>query len=474
MDNDNEIAIGLASAQYAYLIASAGCGKTELIAKAVAHSADRRQLILTHTHAGVHSLRNRLRKKGVPPHKFHVDTIAAWALRWAIAYPQISQLQNPMPKSDEWPSVYSACLDMLGNPRLQEVIAASYGGMFVDEYQDCTLSQHQLVMKLAAVLPCRILGDPMQGIFDFGKEELVDIEQAMPPNFVRLPDPNIPWRWVNTNKRLGEWLCGVRLSLIRDGVVDLRNSPLDWRPLGSDKKSQIEAQTRSCFDVRNRHQGSIVAIHSLPNFCHDTASRLSGIYTSIDEIEAKDLMRYSEKLQCTQGVSRAIMVIEFAGKCRTKVSSELRGVREKFDRGQLPNINRLKKNTDVIQALINVATNDDLGPVLDALECIEGMVGILFRQELWTEMKRALRAFYSGHFETLRDAAWCVRQQTRVMGRALGQSIVSRTWLVKGLEFDHSILLNADLLDAKNLYVAMTRGSRSLTVLSNARIVPAT
>jgi DNA helicase-2/ATP-dependent DNA helicase PcrA len=46
--------------------------------------------------------------------------------------------------------------------------------------------------------------------------------------------------------------------------------------------------------------------------------------------------------------------------------------------------------------------------------------------------------------------------------------------LIKGLEFDHAVILDADALDertrpgngAKNLYVAMTRPSRSLSVLS--------
>jgi DNA helicase-2/ATP-dependent DNA helicase PcrA len=49
--------------------------------------------------------------------------------------------------------------------------------------------------------------------------------------------------------------------------------------------------------------------------------------------------------------------------------------------------------------------------------------------------------------------------------------IVSRTVLVKGLEFDHALVLDADSMDAQNLYVAMTRGSRSLTVLSKRPVL---
>ncbi|AZE79501.1 hypothetical protein C4J99_3723 [Pseudomonas synxantha] len=38
--------------------------------------------------------------------------------------------------------------------------------------------------------------------------------------------------------------------------------------------------------------------------------------------------------------------------------------------------------------------------------------------------------------------------------------------MVKGLEYDHAVILNADALDAKDLYVAMTRGqNRSLSLV---------
>jgi hypothetical protein len=44
--------------------------------------------------------------------------------------------------------------------------------------------------------------------------------------------------------------------------------------------------------------------------------------------------------------------------------------------------------------------------------------------------------------------------------------MVARTLLIKGLEFAHAIVIDADGLDARNLYVALTRGSSSLTVVS--------
>ncbi|WP_420893472.1 hypothetical protein [Pseudomonas orientalis] len=38
--------------------------------------------------------------------------------------------------------------------------------MFVDEYQDCTLPQHQIIAWLATALPNCVLCDPLQAILD--------------------------------------------------------------------------------------------------------------------------------------------------------------------------------------------------------------------------------------------------------------------------------------------------------------------
>ena len=55
----------------------------------------------------------------------------------------------------------------------------------------------------------------------------------------------------------------------------------------------------------------------------------------------------------------------------------------------------------------------------------------------------------------------------RYRGRPVGRHcLIGTTLLVKGLEFDHAIVLDAASLSRKELYVALTRGSRSLTIIS--------
>ena len=98
------------------------------------------------------------------------------------------------------------------------------------------------------------------------------------------------------------------------------------------------------------------------------------------------------------------------------------------------------------------------------IERLEGRV--LHRRELWREMAKSIHERQHGKHPSLLQTAWQVRSKTSIVGRRLERRTVSRTLLIKGLEFDHAIVLDADTLNAKELYVALTRGARSLTVLS--------
>lgn len=70
------------------------------------------------------------------------------------------------------------------------------------------------------------------------------------------------------------------------------------------------------------------------------------------------------------------------------------------------------------------------------------------------------------------DATVRVREESRLMGRALPRRAVGSTLLMKGLEADVAIILNAEAMNARHLYV-MTRGASRLVVCSkNAILAP--
>src|SRR3546814_1285181 len=99
---------------------------------------------------------------------------------------------------------------------------STYVGVYVDEYQDCSELQHALVCALAEFLPSRILGDPMQAIFDFDEGKPVDWDMSVYPSFGCLGQLEIPWRWEKAgNPRLGAWLKEARKKIEQGQKIDL-------------------------------------------------------------------------------------------------------------------------------------------------------------------------------------------------------------------------------------------------------------
>ncbi len=142
-----DLANNLAACTRGLVVAPAGCGKTHLISEAVKQCRGR-QLVLTHTHAGVKAIRDRMIRLRVPADQYRISTIDSFALRYAAAFPTISDWTNRRPEKEQWKQLRPAASKVLNMKFAEEVLRASYQGIFVDEYQDCTKSQHELILQL--------------------------------------------------------------------------------------------------------------------------------------------------------------------------------------------------------------------------------------------------------------------------------------------------------------------------------------
>lgn len=459
----------LARAPRALVTSAAGCGKTYLIAEAVCRYGTRRDLVLTHTHAGVDALYRKVRSLDNGASNVVVDTIASWALRYVAAFPKSSGLQDPIPKTkEEWDNIYDKAATLLRRGAIRDVLKASYSGVYIDEYQDCTIQQHDLIVSIAETLPTRVLGDPLQGIFDFGQNRPVDWDRHVRPTFVELPALIRPWRWEREghNRALGQWLAEVREALLRGRPVNLRNSPIRWECIAN---SNPIHQVNVLLEVARR-QGTVVAIHGVSQQCHFIGQRLKGQYQCVEPIDSRDLFDAGRAIESAHGPMRVAAVIDFASKCMTQVRTKFRSVRDTCHAGAIPRRSR-GQSSYIHDALRSLATKDSFAATISVLELLSTMPKtIIYRRELLTEMIRGLRRVTS-EAGSLCDALWVIRNQTRSAGRRLGRCVVGTTLLVKGLEFDHAVILDADTFDSKNLYVALTRGSLSLTVFSRAEAV---
>ena len=154
----------------AAIIAPAGHGKTEMIADIVKH-AEGKQLLLTHTNAGVDAIEKRLQKRNISKGKYTVTTIAAFCIKWCVSYDNTGSFDktlSPLNGSKEaktyYEQLYRGAKKIFATSWAGNVLKASYAGIIVDEYQDCIQVQHEIVLAMNKHLPVVVLGDPMQGI----------------------------------------------------------------------------------------------------------------------------------------------------------------------------------------------------------------------------------------------------------------------------------------------------------------------
>jgi hypothetical protein len=451
----------LQRARRASLVAPAGTGTTELIVRAIATSSGERELVLTHTHAGVTALRSRFVKLGVPSGSYRVDTIAGFALRISASYPRTSLLADATPRGGSWNETYSAAIRVLSLGFGKELIRASYSGIYVDEYQDCTLDQHGLIMMIAETLPCRLLGDPLQGIFDFAGPT-VSWPRDIDPSFEELSPLSTPWRWRGANSELGEYLLSIRPKLLRNEMIDISASPVQ-----AGEATQA-LQVLTCSRLAKKG-GSVVGIRRFPRDAHALARSLGGQFNSMEEMDCNDLVKFSELVVSVSGAARALQAIEFASSCMTQVNTRLAGIRTRLDSGVIPSSptgSALFLVTAAIQAL-TATVEINWAALLQLVSEIEVLSGVrVFRRELLAEFKRSVRAVQDGVAESLQDAVWIVRDDARHRGRRLDERMISRTLLIKGLEFDRGVVLQADEFNSRELYVSLTRACTELVVLT--------
>lgn len=465
-----------ANERRAVVVAPAGCGKTELIARALTFCPSK-QLVLTHTHAGVDALRARLRRIQVPPSRYHVETIHSFALRYAAAYPKSSKIKNITPRtSEDYTDIVESAHRLTKTRLVRNVLSVSYAGVFVDEYQDCTLDQHGLILGLTEVLPCRIVGDPLQGIFDFGANQIVDWDRHVYPSFTRLPDLVEPWRWKDTNPQLGKWLTGiVRRALEQREPVPLHQvlqaGTCAWTQEVSGQHAPV-TRTKVLFGAL-KHGGTtfVICRPEQENLAHALASKLKNHYRSIEPITSDRLSGFAEDIEAGTGIKRLRAVHSFSSECLT-AQQDFDAVLKAIQKGSSV---RSPRRSALHALASRVVADTSLRPVAALFEFIERTGDpTIKRHQLWHEMRKALAEVTSGSVPTLVEAAQLVRNTGAVVGRRLPKRCISRTLLLKGLECEHAIVVDADSLDTKNLYVALTRGSTNLHILSKERVLWAT
>jgi len=137
------------------------------------------------------------------------------------------------------------------------------------------------------------------------------------------------------------------------------------------------------------------------------------------------------------------------------------------------NITEKNRGFALFEELNKINKTNDWQFVLSSMRMIKLINNAkIFRADLWYGLYEVVsEKNISDNNTPLDQIALQIKATERIFGRKLAKRLVSRTLLITGLEFDHAIILDADVLNAKELYVAMTRGTKSLTILSSSQVL---
>jgi DNA helicase-2/ATP-dependent DNA helicase PcrA len=461
--------IDLLTIQRGTITAPAGCGKTQLIADALSRAgADGKPiLVLTHTNAGVAALRARLDKAGVPAAAYRLATIEGWAMRIISLFPSRSGIDPQIlalasPKTD-YPAIRRAAFELLKAGHINDLLAASYSRLVVDEYQDCSTPQHAIIYYASQVLPTCVLGDPMQAIFGFG-DPLADWEKHVCAHFPLAGELTIPWRWKNAGtEEFGAWLLAARKNLAVGQSVDLHGAPpqIQWVHMDGTQDHQrrlVAARTKAPHE--NGHV-LIIGDSVNPPGQRQFASQTPGAVT-VESVDLRDLVGFAKAFDLKGGDALKQLVL-FAQEVMTNVgAADLLKRVDILKRGT-----SRKAPTDVERAAMKFLDSPTYSNAIDVMVEIGKEGGVrTHRPGVLHAFIKTLRQCSGQNAPALYEAAVAVREQNRLVGRPLPRRAVGSTLLLKGLEADVAVILDTTKMDAKNLYVAMTRGSKMLVICS--------
>tara|TARA_R110000850_G_scaffold274404_2_gene411859 strand:+ start:3864 stop:5279 length:1416 start_codon:yes stop_codon:yes gene_type:complete len=458
------------------IVAPAGCGKTHLITETLAIADTKPYLVLTHTTAGVAALKQRLKRLGVPNKNYIVSTIDGWARQISNAFPASCDVRaTPDNPRVFYPELRRKVQGYVALGHISEIIRSSYIRLLVDEYQDCDVDQHALICSLSEVLPTTIFGDPMQCIFNFGGP-MPSWDGDVKLRFPVIMELNTPWRWINSGTpELGQWILNCRESLLQRRSIDFLSCPglVHWIQLAGDPQANNQRQTEAQYYIRNSNDPShsllVIGDSRNPRSRHNFASLSRGIEV-VEPVDLGDVTQISSQIDCLRGEELAIHVL-------TATSLMMTGVGKASILNRMPAIiagrNRTPA-TPIELAVKGVIESGSTSSVSNLLDCLEVSRDTrLFRRGAFTALKSAVSLSVSDPTKTTKQAAETVREQRRHQGdRRIPTHAIGSTLLLKGLEADHSLILDAGAMNSHNLYVALSRGARSITVFSNSSTFP--
>ncbi|MEI6428745.1 MAG: UvrD-helicase domain-containing protein [Pseudanabaena sp. ELA607] len=457
------------SNSHSLLIAPAGFGKTHTISECLKFTQGK-QLILTHTHAGVASIKEKIRKAGIQSSSYNVETITSFAQRYVLAYYTKNDIPDQENGKKYYPFIIEKATELFNRKLIKEVIQNTFSGLFVDEYQDCSLEQHQLILVLSSLFPTRILGDYLQGIFGFNSGSLVDLQSSedMGHFWSNRYVLETPWRWViGGNKALGQDLKIIR-SLLEN------NKPINLNAFSSfevNVSSDIyKNDYNKVFKVLNEEKSLLiltpVSSHISPRI--DFIQRFKNLCFLMESIDEKDFYNLSKKFDNMNTENAFSVIREVFLKLFNKTAIDnwftVSGVKNKRSESDRLLVEPIRIKIEYLKQKISYSVASELLRDIKTLPDVK-----CYRKELFASLCRVLEEAENDAISVY-EAMLNKRNMIRRVGRKVYGRCIGTTLLTKGLEFDTVLIIDAHNFDCpKNLYVALTRASKRLILFSKSK-----
>ncbi|QGY44842.1 AAA family ATPase [Maribellus comscasis] len=479
-----------------FVEAPAGHGKTEaIVQKVVSLNTEQKVLILTHTNAGVNSLRKRLKKKKTNSSKFDLSTIDAFCLKYSRYYPSLSGIPKNITdfSSIDYKQAQKGAVEIFNIQEFKAYLKKKYCLLIVDEYQDCSLNQHNLVLKLCESIDCIVFGDPMQGIFDFSSEGFT-WEEHLCSSFPESEEMtlNKPYRWINSgNEALGLWIAETRERLKSENISEIRfiDLPAQIKTYSYQSTQQTYiSETATTISQHIPDRGTVLAlipnIPELNDIHHEIAGKMYRPLQSIDRMDSKKLINFLQDIdtflrsQRRKPVSLYNLIRnKMAMSCMTGTPSLPTAIKNKLDLyTQASDMEDLRKqgarlrddNSILYNLILDIySVRDDRSrakAILNLMNFIESKSNKKFRNDLWFSAKDAFKKYLIDEKKSLEECGYIIRQKKSFIGRSFHR-VIGNTLLTKGLEFDHVIIVDPYSFTSKNLYVSLSRAKQSITLL---------
>lgn len=459
------------------IVAPAGCGKTHLITETLSVKNTKPILVLTHTTAGVAALKKRLRKLSVPTSHYVVTTIDGWALRITNSFPMTCPIHSS-PENPRlfYPELRQAVLRLLITGSINDILQASYSRLLVDEYQDCDVNQHNLITSLSDVLPTVIFGDPMQCIFNFAGP-MPNWNSEVLQQFPLIGELNTPWRWNNAGAPLlGEWILEARDTLKQGTRVDLRTCPAHviLYALTDIVRTDITNQHNAQHTILNRYptDSLLVIGSSMDERSRHSYAQGNSRIEVVEPVQLASVTGAASQFDGNTGVALSTTILQVASTMITNV--EMAKTSERVE--SILNGRSRKAVTNSEQALCNVVIDSSRSNILEALQQLELKTGTyVYRKGAYNALKDSLYLAITSPTLSMFEAASAIRERLRQQGdQRIPSRAIGSTLLLKGLEADHCMILDAQArgMNANHLYVALSRGAKTITVFSRDVYIP--